>query len=95
MKNQTKHSITLLVAWIVTMFSTAAFAQPGTVHFTPDFSMRNGSLEHKYEMVSWNPAQYREFAYWLENSSGGPAEFMNWRAQSNCPATPACPNRIP
>jgi predicted esterase len=80
MKNQTKHTINLLVAWIVAMCTTVATAQPGTVHFTPDFSMRNGSLGHKYEMVSWDPSQYREFTYWLENSSGGAAEFMNWRA---------------
>src|SRR5688572_2660279 len=80
MKNQTKHTITLLFAWAATMFSAAAFAQSGTVHFTPDFSMRNGALSHKYEMVTWDPSQYREFVYWLENASGGATEFMNWRA---------------
>lgn len=80
MKNQTKHTIKLIYIWAMTLIATATFAQSGTVHFTPDFSMRNGSLGHKYEMVSWNASQYREFTYWLENASGGPAEFMNWRA---------------
>src|SRR5689334_12559735 len=81
MKNQTKHIVLIVVlACILSGVTSLAWAQPGTVHFTPDFSMRNGTLGHKYEMVSWDPSRYREFVYWVENSSGGPAEFMNWRA---------------
>jgi predicted esterase len=41
--------------------------------------MRNNALSHKYEMVTWDATKYREFVYWVENSSGGPTEFMNWR----------------
>jgi predicted esterase len=80
MKNQTKHIIKFVGAWILSGLSFFSSAQPGAVHFTPDFSMRNGTLGHKYEMVSWDPSLYREFVYWVENSSGGPVEFMNWRA---------------
>jgi predicted esterase len=79
MKNQTKQTIKLLFTWITTIVSATLYAQSGTAHFTADFSMRNGSLGHKYEMVSWDASKYREFVYWLENSSGGASEFMNWR----------------
>lgn len=95
MKTQTKQTLKLLITWIIAVVSTALYAQSGTVHFTADFSMRNGTLGHKYEMVSWNASQYREFTYWLENASGGPAEFMNWRAIFPAGYNPAGPVKYP
>src|SRR5207253_799102 len=56
-----------------------SWGQAGTIHFSPDRTMRNNALSHKYEMVTWDATKYREFVYWVENSSGGPTEFMNWR----------------
>src|SRR5690348_4038587 len=80
MKNQTTQIVKLVFALLLSGFTQVSWSQPGAVHFTPDYTMRNGALSHKYEMVSWDASAYREFVYWVENSSGGPSEFMNWRA---------------
>jgi predicted esterase len=80
MKNQTAQILKLIMTWTFTGLSIIAWGQAGTVRFTPDYSMRNNSLSHKYEMVSWDATAYREFAYWVDNGSGGAIEFMNWRA---------------
>jgi predicted esterase len=72
--------VKLMMSCVLSGMAAFAWGQAGTVHFTPDYSMRNNSLGHKYEMVSWDASAYREFVYWTENASGGPTEFMNWRA---------------
>jgi predicted esterase len=82
MNHKPKHNrlVKLIMIGVLSGVTVFAWGQAGTIHFIADYSMRNSSLSHKYEMVSWDASVYREFAYWTENASGGPTEFMNWRA---------------
>src|SRR5437868_5201607 len=65
--------------WIWLFLSPPLVGFSQTTNYQFSNSMRNNQLSHYYKMVSWDDSQYKESAYYQNNSSGSVIEFMNWR----------------
>ncbi|RED96643.1 T9SS type A sorting domain-containing protein [Marinoscillum furvescens] len=70
------HSALLIM--LLGVVVTNAWAQES--FFQKGISIRNYEKSHYHKMVGWDDSEFKEFAYWKENSQGGIMEFMNWRA---------------